>query len=88
MSTRKDPRCKKCGGQFSAGGYSTRKIPTGFVFAGSNGRFQVDAIEIKAYIGFCMKCGSEEPVEFSRRRVTMYPASINRKIKAARGGTT
>jgi len=80
-SQRLDPRCK-CGGQFSSGGVQTRKIPLGFGFAGSSS-FQVDFIEIKSYIGFCFKCGDETPVEFSRRKVSRKPASINRKIRAA-----
>ena len=82
INPRKDPRCH-CGGQFSAGGVETRKIPTGFGFNGSP-KFQVDYIEVKSYIGFCFKCGKDGKVEFSRRKVTKFPRGINRKIAAAR----
>jgi hypothetical protein len=84
-STKKDPRCNKCNGQFSSGGVQIRKIPTGFGFdpTGKTDKFQVDVIEVKSYIGFCWDCGDETPVEFSRRKKTKYPRSINNKIKAA-----
>lgn len=85
MSQKSDPRCNKCGGQFSAGGVQTRRLPLGFGFAPGSDKFQVDYIEIKSYIGFCWKCGDESPVEFSRRHVTRKPRSINRKIAQARG---
>jgi hypothetical protein len=81
---RKDPRSACCGAQFATGGVETRKIPTGFGFADASGRFQVDYIEVKSYTGFCLECGKDGKVEFSRRKVTKFPRSINRKIAAAR----
>jgi hypothetical protein len=84
MTPKRDPRCKKCHGQFSAGGVQTRRVPTGLGFVDGSAKFQVDFIEIKSYIGFCIDCGDETPVEFSRRNVTKFPKSINRKIAAAR----
>jgi hypothetical protein len=78
-----DPKCPKCGGQFSAGGTIRRRIPLGFGFQKSD-KFQVDVIETMSYTGFCMKCGKDGEVEFSRKRKTIYPRSINAKIKAAR----
>ena len=83
MSAKTDPRCNKCGGQFSSGGIERRRLPLGFGFAPGSDKFQVDFIEIKSYIGFCMSCGDETPVEFSRRRGSRKPAGINRKIARA-----
>lgn len=82
---RHNPRCNKCGGQFSSGGVRTIRLPVGFGFQHA-GKFQVDLIEVKEYTGFCIKCGDTSPVEFSRRHLTRYPESINRKIREARKG--
>jgi hypothetical protein len=87
MSAKTDPRCPKCKGQFSSGGVETRKIPLGFGFKDSSA-FQVDFIEVKSYTGFCMDCGKDGNVEFSRRKVTEFPKSINQKLgKAVKGKT-
>ena len=83
MSQKSDPRCNKCNGDFATGGVQIRKIPTGFGFAPGSASFQVDYIEVKSYTGFCLDCGDESPVEFSRRHVTKKPRGINRKIRAA-----
>jgi hypothetical protein len=81
MSNKSDPKCNKCGGDFSAGGTIRQRIPLGFGFQDSP-RFQVDVIETMSYTGFCMDCGDESPVEFSRQKKTIYPRGINRKISA------
>ena len=81
-STKKDPRCNKCNGEFSTEGVQKKRIPLGFGFKDSSA-FQIDVIEVKSYIGFCWDCGDETPVEFSRRRKTIKPRGINAKIRAA-----
>lgn len=80
MSTKSNPRCPHCKGEFSAESIERRRIPIGFGFKNSD-RFQIDCIEIKSYIGFCMSCGKDGKVEFSRRHVTRYP-KLRNKIPA------
>ena len=50
------PKCPKCGGQFAVESKIRTRIPLGFGFAGSDGRFQVDVIETLSHGGFCLKC--------------------------------
>ena len=83
MSAKLNPKCPKCKGDFASGGTVRRRIPLGFGFAGADGRFQVDVIETKSYTGFCMDCGKDGEVEFSRKHKTIYPRGINSKIKKA-----
>lgn len=80
-SPKYDPKCPHCGGDFASGGTERRRVPLGFGFNGSPD-FQIDCIEIKSHIGFCIECGKDGKVEFSRRKVTLKPRSINRKIRA------
>jgi len=82
MSTKSNPRCPFCKGDFSAGGTYRQRIPLGFGFKDSS-KFQVDVIEVCGYTGFCMDCGKEGKVEYSRQKKTITPRGINSKIKKA-----
>ena len=79
---RKDPRCPHCKGQFASGGTYRQRFPLGFGFHDGSGKFVIDVIETRGYTGFCMDCGKDGKVEFSRIKKTITPAGINRKIAA------
>jgi len=81
MSAKSNPRCPHCHGQFTAEGIETRQLPLGFGFKDSS-RFQVDCIQIKSYVGWCMSCGKDGKVEFSRRHVVKYPKLGKAKVTA------
>ena len=77
----KDIRCPKCKGEFVVEATTRRRFPTGFGFQNSPA-FQIDVIEVKSYRGFCLECGYTGEVEFSRRRRTLRPRSINNKLRS------
>jgi len=86
MSAKTNPKCPKCGGQFAVESKIRTRIPLGFGFAGSDGRFQVDVIETLSHGGFCLKCRKSGEVVYSKKRKTIYPKSINNKIKNSLAG--
>lgn len=86
MSQKSDPKSKCCNAEFSVGGEFRQRIPLGFGFPDRSGKFKMEVIEIKGYTGFCMECGKDGRIEYSRKKKTITPRGINAKIKRARSG--
>jgi hypothetical protein len=75
-------RCP-CGGQVWYDGRYRKRLPLGLGFSDGSAKFRIDSVEIKGWFGQCAKCKSKIEAEVSRRHVTRFPASINRKIAQA-----
>lgn len=77
-------KCPKCRGMLAYSGSFRDRLPLGFGFADGSGKFRIDCVERKGYAGECMKCDTKVLAVVSRRLVTKFPRSINRKLTAAR----
>ena len=80
-----DVRHSKCGGQLSVTGTALVRMPVGFGFGSGKdaGKFVVDSLEYKCYMGWCDKCQCEGTFIRSDRKpkkIRRRPRKLNKKI--------
>ncbi len=81
-----DVRHDGCGGQLSIGGTALVRMPIGFGGGSGKdaGKFVVDYIEYKCWMGWCDKCHVEGTFirsDKKGKKIRRRPRAINRKLK-------
>jgi len=67
-----------CGGDVAVEGTMTQQLPLGFGF--SAGKFQVDAMRVSGFYGWCMECNAKVfAPKGKRRKVTSVARSNSTK---------
>ena len=74
------PACKNEGDVF-CDGTGHIDLPMGFGFLPGEIRFSVEKIRFKGYWGECMKCRKKVFNWTNQQKITVYPKSINNKIR-------
>ena len=72
------PECKTY--DVACDGTATRDLPVGFGFLPGDDKFSVEKLRFKGYIGECMECYKPVFNWVSRRKITVRPRSINKKL--------